>query len=329
MQANKQHSENQLPEAEVVLLCGETDKHFELRSGEVCRIGRTADNAIELPTDNVSRNHAIIQANGSSAFCIFDLGSRNGTYVNGRRITGSTPLRNGDVIAIASHELVFIQSVVPQPHGKTRITPAATVVERPVNEITVAVADIRGYTQLCRQLGEVRVAEIMHAFNTEAGAVLAKLNAWGVKYMGDAVMAIWVNRGPSKKFLFTALSALSSLMEIAAGLQQRCNLESPVEMVAAINVGMASIGNMGSNAAPDYTALGDVVNKVFRLEDCAGDLRADLIMSQHVYRALQAEIDAQQSMMPRKVQLKGYADPELVYPMDKRTLCEILQRLSF
>jgi adenylate cyclase len=320
-----QNSRSQESRAALILVGGEAQKHFELTSTDVCRIGRTPENTIQLAGDNVSRNHAIVQSGDAATFLISDLGSRNGTYVNGSRITSSTPLCNGDIITICGTKLRFVQANVYRKFQETPLTLGATIVERPVNEITVAVVDIRGYTKFCREIGEVRVAEIIHTFNIEAGTVLRSLNAWGVKYIGDAVMAIWVNHGPAREFLLTALRAISALMDIAASLQDRFQLDAPVLLAAAVNVGPASIGNMGSSAAPDYTALGDVVNKVFRLEDCAGNLQADLVISSQAYKALQREIDPERSMVPRDVQLKGYSDSELVYTLDKNALRRILE----
>jgi adenylate cyclase len=326
MQSKRKDFGTQDPDAELVLVSGEMQKHFPLTSRDVCRIGRTPDNSIQLSANLVSRRHAMVQPGEFSAFMIVDLGSRNGTYVNGSRITSSRPLQNGDVISIGGEELLFIQSGVSGTSENSRIGPDATMVERPVSEITVAVVDIRGYTKICQNVGEVRAAEMMHAFNTEAGTLLGDLNAWGVKYIGDAVMAVWVNHGPPKQFVFRALQAISGLMDIAAGLQDRFHLDSPVLLRAALNIGAASVGNMGSKAAPDYTAIGDVVNKVFRLESCAGDLQADLVLSGHVYNVLQRGIDPKKLMIGKRVQLKGYADSELVYTLDKDQLRSILER---
>jgi adenylate cyclase len=309
-------------EAELVMASGESKKHFELKRKEICRIGRNPDSTIQISTDNVSRNHAIVQASDHSPFVLLDLGSRNGTYVNGSRIAVSTPLRNGDVISIGGQELRFVQVVAHHDSARDIDLPAATVVERAVDEITVLVTDIRGYTKLCREIGEARVAEIMHTFNTEAGAALRKLSVWGVKYIGDTVMAIWV--GPPEGFALAALRSTSALMDIADSLKDRFELASPILLGSAVNVGVASVGNMGGTSASDYTALGDVVNKVFRLEASAKELRGEVVISSEAYKVLRPKIDPGNSMIAKKVQLKGYSDFEFVYTLDVTTLRRIL-----
>ena len=62
-------------------------------------IGRTGDADICIDQTEVSRCHAKITIQGTSAV-IEDLGSKNGTYVNGRRLEGPATLTNGDEIWI-------------------------------------------------------------------------------------------------------------------------------------------------------------------------------------------------------------------------------------
>lgn len=62
-------------------------------------LGRSADADIPIPGEKVSRRHAEIRLTGNQLY-IVDLGSLNGTYVNGVRITGQHPLRAGDELGI-------------------------------------------------------------------------------------------------------------------------------------------------------------------------------------------------------------------------------------
>jgi len=70
------------------------------------RLGRAPDNEIALRDPQVSRYHAVITYTGVE-YVITDLGSANGTNVNGVRIQQPQPLRNGDVVVIGSEQLVF------------------------------------------------------------------------------------------------------------------------------------------------------------------------------------------------------------------------------
>src|SRR5215213_5427646 len=85
-----------------------------------CRIGRKSDATLQISHLSVSGTHAEIIAHGENLF-ISDLGSRNGTFVNGRRINGAEPIHEGDLVQFG--EVVFhLQKDVT--HSQS-ITPSA------------------------------------------------------------------------------------------------------------------------------------------------------------------------------------------------------------
>jgi hypothetical protein len=75
------------------------------RLGVKTSIGRTADNQIVVPIREVSRRHAEIVLS-EAGYTLKDLGSPNGTYVNGERIT-EHKLSDGDRIAVGPQVYVF------------------------------------------------------------------------------------------------------------------------------------------------------------------------------------------------------------------------------
>jgi pSer/pThr/pTyr-binding forkhead associated (FHA) protein len=68
-------------------------------------IGRSRDCDIQLADANVSRRHAELRQEGAS-YWIVDLGSTNGTEVNGKRVKRAK-LRDGDRITLGSTEITF------------------------------------------------------------------------------------------------------------------------------------------------------------------------------------------------------------------------------
>ncbi len=74
---------------------------FELHEDAI--IGRV-DAGILLDDDEVSRYHAIVRVSDGGAD-ITDLGSTNGTFVDGRRLTGRVALVDGSVIRVGQTEL--------------------------------------------------------------------------------------------------------------------------------------------------------------------------------------------------------------------------------
>jgi DNA-binding winged helix-turn-helix (wHTH) protein len=78
-------------------------------------IGRAPDAAVWLDAPGVSRQHARIRLEGEQA-TIEDLGSKNGTYVGGERLTAPIVLTDGDQIRVSS---VVMSFRIPPPPAST------------------------------------------------------------------------------------------------------------------------------------------------------------------------------------------------------------------
>ena len=74
-------------------------------------VGRSRECDVQVEDGNVSRRHFELVREGPSDWVVIDLGSTNGTEVNGRRVSGRKQLGDGDRITIGSTELVFGRSV--------------------------------------------------------------------------------------------------------------------------------------------------------------------------------------------------------------------------
>ncbi len=74
--------------------------------GRVSTIGRLPDCTIPVNDPNVSRRHTEVRPIGSS-FVLVDLGSTNGTKVNGMRINGEHVLDDGDIVSVGATHLRF------------------------------------------------------------------------------------------------------------------------------------------------------------------------------------------------------------------------------
>lgn len=78
-------------------------------------IGREEDCDIVLPSRQISRNHARIRRSGGQHI-LEDLGSKNGTFVNGQELTEPYTLQDGDEIQVAlSFKLFFVDAGATAP----------------------------------------------------------------------------------------------------------------------------------------------------------------------------------------------------------------------
>jgi anti-anti-sigma factor len=100
---------------------------LELPDGSECpisphgsTIGRRADSEVMIDDPSVSRRHAQIFCRGE-AFYLTDLGSSNGTLLNGRRVTEEASLSDGDVLQFGDTILTFH---VRRPQPATGLRPA-------------------------------------------------------------------------------------------------------------------------------------------------------------------------------------------------------------
>ncbi len=92
--------------AEITIQSADGANHRFPLTKEKVTIGRSRENDIFLPDQWLSRHHAEIHRDGDG-FALKDLGSKNGTLLNGARIGGEQRLRPGDVITLGEHALTF------------------------------------------------------------------------------------------------------------------------------------------------------------------------------------------------------------------------------
>jgi hypothetical protein len=87
-----------------IISLGDKNEVIELEEGEIC-LGRSPKCEVQLPVKNVSRKHVRVSFRNEE-YQIEDLGSTNGTYVNGIRIERCI-LRNHDQVEIGGVKIIF------------------------------------------------------------------------------------------------------------------------------------------------------------------------------------------------------------------------------
>lgn len=104
-------------------------------SSDRTTLGKAETNDVVLDWDRkVSRLHAVLERL-ATRWCVRDLSSSNGTFVNGERIWGERPLRHGDEIRIGETRALFRAEAPTMDYTHTQIEvgpPAVTPRERDV-----------------------------------------------------------------------------------------------------------------------------------------------------------------------------------------------------
>lgn len=299
-----------------------TDKgkrYLSLASKNYWTVGRGKENDVIIRDQCISRNHAILQSTDAGEFYLIDLGSRNGTFVNGRRVSIPITLSNADQIAFGKSKAEFYcpQSgtggINEEEDDRDFETLTSTLHQRQL--ISVMVTDIRDFTVLAQQLDEKVLSALIGNWFRQAGSIIRNAGSWVDKYIGDAVMAIWFHGQDqvTKDDLLEIFRAVKNLHDMTQNLSKQYTLPFPLRIGAGINTGHAMVGNTGSGDHPDYTAIGDTVNAAFRLESATKQIGLDVALGAKTYDCLGEFEKAQIFFQEYTVTLKGYQNPTLTY----------------
>jgi adenylate cyclase len=249
---------------------------FELH--DLSAIGRSLESTVVVADTRVSRRHALIrrQADG---FWYLDLGSVNGSLINGRRVTTSQLLASGDLIQIADHRFRF-ESGPPANRldGGTSLT-QQTIAEVRSREVILLVSDIQGFTAISEKLNPDQLAPIIGSWYSQTAAILERHGATLDKFIGDCVLGYWLDTSPASRL--QALRAAHALRVGCDEVQERHRgVLEPRGLRfgsgAALHLGPAAYGAFSSR---EFTLLGDAVNLAFRLESLTRVLNQRVLVS--------------------------------------------------
>lgn len=154
------------------------------------------------------------------------------------------------------------------------------------------------------------------------GQIAQRLGSWAQKYIGDAVMAVWVHDRMENlsSELLCALRAVSEINAATGEISRMLPLPVPLRIGAGVNTGPAIIG--GS----EYTALGDTVNAAFRLEAATKQIGMGVALGERTFAELAEPDDT--AFTRREVELKGYEGPSTAWGISFEGLDEFLRARS-
>ena len=265
----------------------------------------------------------MVQYTDSGACYLYDLDSRNGTLVNDRRVATPTPLHHGDRITIGPYTLGFVQetgSTADEEEPPTTDAPGAE------QQVTSVVVNIRDYAGLEQRLGKTRAAEIAAALHQESRGILEDMGAWTQKYVGAAILAIWVHRSfkPPLNVVLSAFESVSRIARAAAGFQARFNLDAPVHITAGLETGKTSIASLDSSRSADLAALDDAVNRAFRIDSRVNELDREIAFGASTGEILLQGVALREIAQERRIALNSADAPAPLWLMSMDALSRML-----
>lgn len=232
-------------------------------------IGRQSSNLLVLTNDQVSRQHALIQwqrigTDGDGGFLLIDLGSSNGTQLNGKRIDRPMPLRNGDLIDIGGHGLEFRGS--DEAAVSISETLGSTALDIKKRNAWLMVGDLVGSTRRSRELPAEEVPRINGTWFKTCRDLVESHGGHMNQYLGDGFFCYWEDTLETKE-------RLDDLLRRFAAMQR--DSQPPFRIV--LHFGITVLGSV-----PTMSSLnlhGANVNFVFRMEKLAGSLKEPVLLS--------------------------------------------------
>lgn len=119
---------------QLIMRTGPTPGATFTLEGDQLNIGRDSTNEITINDAEISRRHARLTFQGGK-YVLEDLGSTNGTFVNGQRLAGPRVLKDGEVVSFGE-QIVLVFEVTANDPGATMVSPRAAAVpsaSRPVS----------------------------------------------------------------------------------------------------------------------------------------------------------------------------------------------------
>jgi class 3 adenylate cyclase len=193
----------------------ETESSFHVPIVESCSFGRSQGNTIVVASERASRRHALVHLSDEGSSLLVDLGSSNGTYLNGHRVRNLVELSDGDIITIGSRTFVFREEIAG-------IKPKSDLTAPPAPELTsfdqcwMLVADTEDPTRYAslpedEADGSMKTVE---GWTIQAQRVIAKHGGVVSAHLGEGLLAYWVEKNPAIRIqIVKAVEGLEALSE--------------------------------------------------------------------------------------------------------------------
>ncbi len=202
------------------------------------------------------------------------------------------------------------------------------------HEISVTFSDVRNFTNISEAAGDANtLIQFLNQYMDEMTQIITKSEGTVDKFIGDAIMSYWnapaTVKNHTEKSVDATLDQIHAVAPLNVKVKQDerftsiCKMAEdmgvePIEIGIGINVGVATIGEMGSSGRSDYTAIGDPINLGARLEalckhynsmcNISGQVKERIPQDKYIFRFLDLVTVKGQSIPVEIWQIVDYAD---------------------
>ncbi len=175
-----------------------------------------------------------------------------------------------------------------------------------LREITILVADLRGFTPLSEKLPPRAVLEMINRYLERMTDIIIRHEGTIDEFTGDGILVFF---GAPRTLLDHAGRAVSCAVEMQRALtalnSEYCELGLPqLQMGIGINTGELIVGNIGCEKRKKYGALGNPINVAFRVESHTSG--GEILLTSSVYQCIDEDL---RICSTREVHLKGIDKP--------------------
>ncbi len=274
----------------------------------------------------------MIRMLGPEEYFLIDVGSTNGTVLNGKRVMMPTLLQDLDVITLEDCTLTFCAARVAvhaEEHDEDdQVSVTMTSMGVQMEEITLLVCDVRNYTPISESMPPDELAALMAKWFKMATNAIEECSGTIDKFIGDAIMVRWSSgTGKSDKgAVANALRAAKKLSDICTQVNATfTRLPFPFKVGVGINTGLAVLRSIGGAGHREYTAIGDAVNVAFRFETESKILGKDIVIGPESYKYLPKQL---WEGVCQSVTVKGKSDSISVWAIRFEEIDTILAALE-
>lgn len=186
--------------------------------------------------------------------------------------------------------------------------------------VTIFFSDLVGFTPIADRLTPDGLVTLMNAYFTAMSEAIRAEHGIIDKYIGDAVMAFWTapfvtDDNQSEAACRAALAQFDRLAEFRRQLPDLMRLRQdlpPIDIRIGLSSGEAVVGSIGSDAARNFTVMGDVVNAGSRLESANKFYGTHILIDQAVRDQAGAAIAVR---MVDCVVLKGRSEASPIFEL--------------